>query len=469
MADEILQPKEITDLQRACAALATKGPIFSKLWAYYDGLQPLRYSTDKLKEAFKAISVRFTQNWCEVIVNSALERIEFTDFLVLDDAAATQTLAQSWDANDMDLYVDDVHLCTLVTGEAFVLAWPNEDDETELFYNDSRLCHLFYQPDNPKRKQFAAKWWQDDLNDLQILVLYYPDRLEWYRSKKALKELSGPAKEADFEPFTQPEGEGQFGNVLSNPFELIPVFHFRRETRAIKSELSPSILDMQDAVNKLLADMMISAEFAAWRQRYIISDMESVGSLKSSPGEVWDLAPGDPLSQPTTVGEFSATDLHNFLQPLAEMRDSMASMSRTPAHYFQLGKREDPSGESLLAREAPLNKKCKKYIVRFRKYWREVAFFILAVEQIEVAKEQIKTIYENPATVQPLTQANTRKENRAAGLPLRTILKYEGWKPHEITDMEADQQIEASRQRQSLAAALSEQQRQFDQNGSGES
>ena len=42
------------------------------------------------------------------------------------------------------------------------------------------------------------------------------------------------------------------------------------------------VMSNQDAINKLLADMMVAAEFGAFRQRYIISQVDP-GSLKNAP------------------------------------------------------------------------------------------------------------------------------------------------------------------------------------------
>jgi len=451
----------VTDLELAYEALRRKTPVYDRLWAYYDGNQPLRYSTDRLKEVFKNINARFSQNWCEVVIETVLERLNLTQFVVPSNPNASQQLTNWFTDSEMMLDADDVELCAMVTGESFVIVWPGEGGELEAFYNDSRLCHAVYEAENPRRMRFAAKWWIEDAETIDgrgkiRLTLYYPDRLEYYISKQLAKEV----KEAnDFNPLDI-GGEGE-SDIGVNPFGTIPVFHFRRERRAIKSELSPSVLDTQDAVNKLFSDMMVSAEFGAFKQRFVISQAD-IGALKNSPGEIWDIPAGDGIGQDTEVGEFSETQLGNFMQSMERLSISIGKMTRTPQSLFYLGARSDPSGEALIAMESPLNKKCAKYIRRFRVEWQRLATFVATQQGIDLGGQRVRAIYEDPRTVQPMTQATTRQTNVNAGIPLRTQLRDEGWTEPQIAQMEADKTAEAEQRQEQLGVALLNAQRGFD-------
>ena len=72
------------------------------------------------------------------------------------------------------------------------IAWPDEESgQPEAYYNDSRNVHLFYEADQPRRKRFACKWWIGD-DGHRLLTLYYPDRLEYYRSTNAVTGHDSP-------------------------------------------------------------------------------------------------------------------------------------------------------------------------------------------------------------------------------------------------------------------------------------
>lgn len=444
----------MSDLKLAYEALRAKQKLYTRLWQYYDGNQELVYSTSRLREAFSQLNARFTLNWCGLIVDAALERMEFKQWTVLNDEAATKRLNGWWESSEMALDADDVELCLLVTGEAFVIVW-DEGAGLEAFYNDSRLVHAFYYPGNPKKMRMAAKWWDADGGGARM-TLYYPDRLEYYGSSKNLKDIT---EYTAFKPLSEIVPGAP--DSAENDKGIVPVWHFRRERRAIKSELGPSVLDMQDAVNKLLADMMVAAEYGAFKQRWVISQAD-VGSLKNAPNEIWDIPAGDGLGQDTAVGEFAHTELANFMEQIEKLSTSLASMSRTPLYYFYLGARADPSGETLYAMDGPLVKKVDKYIKRLKAEWRQFGAFVAAELAIGSDASAIQAEYDSPYAIQPVTQAQTRKTNREAGIPLKTQLRAEGWTAQEIRQMEGDVDEERQAAQSSLAAALLNQQRQFD-------
>jgi hypothetical protein len=284
------------------------------------------------------------------------------------------------------------------------------------------------------------------------LTLYYPDRLEYYASDKPAESVTAAeALTAIAEPAQNPTGE-------------VPVFHFRRARRTIKSELA-NVVTLQDGVNKLFADMMVAAEFGAFRQRYIISNSDA-GQLKNAPNEIWSLPAGDGVGQATSVGEFSATDLKNYLSAMESLAASIGIITRTPKHYF-FSQGSVPSGEALIAMEAPLNKKAQRYIDRFSPVWEAIGEFLLRLDGKSVPSHSVKAFFERPETVQPKTQAEIVKANVDAGIPLATVLREDGWSQDRLDKLDEDKRAEQVASTSGLAQALLNQQRQFDQGNPG--
>src|SRR6185312_3523944 len=149
-----------TDIQRAYDALTAKAKPYSRYFAYYDGNQPLRYVTDRLRDVFQDITASFTQNMCAVVVDSEVDRIHLNHFTVGKDVAKAKQLNDLFASTQLELDAADVHLAALVCGEAFVFVWKDPDTaEVEAYYNDPRLCHVFYDSERPRVATFAAKWW----------------------------------------------------------------------------------------------------------------------------------------------------------------------------------------------------------------------------------------------------------------------------------------------------------------------
>jgi len=433
---------EITDLQRAFAALTEKQAHHEERWAYYDGNAPLVYSTRKLREIFgKNIDARWQENWCSVVVNSSHERINLSRFNVDGSDELTAFLEELWALTQMNLDSDDAHLAALVCGEGFVIVGTDEDGKVEAYYNDPRLCWIARDEDRPKVKKFAAKWWVNETTKKRHLNLYYKDRTEYWISNKAAKELQ-KADESTFRlDETRPNASG-----------VIPVFQLQRERRGIKSEINDAI-DIQNAVNKLFADMMIGSEFATMRQRYIVSNAENLDSMLRSVTGMYVLPAGGDDSEPTQVGEFESADIERVTKAMDKLVGDLATITRTPKHFF-FEQGGDPSGEALIAMEAPLVKKVSAYIERFTPVWAEIAAYMLTLAGKPVPASAITPIFDNPETVQPRTRAEIREIETRTGLPLATVLAKEGWTEKEIKDMQKVQAEERTARAEERATAL---------------
>lgn len=424
-----------TDVEFAYAYLAGKQESYDLLWRYYDGDHPLVYNASKLREIFKDIDASFNENWSAVVVNSILDRISIERFQVGDgrDTAQSDTLYDLWRMTGLDLDAYDAHLCALVTGEAFIVCGEGADGQPEAYFNDSRLCHIVYEDASPHTPRFAAKWWEEtDVfgSTATRLTLYYPDRFEYYSAPRKREEISSAAAFAPMAPDRAP-----------NPYGEIPVYHLRRERRAIISELA-DIVAPQAQLNKVLADMMIAAEFGAYRQRYIISQMAGGTKLKNAPNEIWSLPAGDGEGQGTQVGEFQATDLTNYLAAIDRSANVIATIAGLPKTLlFATG--DVPSGASLRALEAPLVRKAERYAGRWEVTWRQVLRLLMRLGGGgDVPVTDIDVIWAEPATTQPETDAVTVKTLVEAGVPLRTALRKQGWSDTELDQLEQDQSDE---------------------------
>lgn len=412
-----------SDLKKAYEAITGKRAVYSRLFQYYDGDQPLVYASQRLREIFAGVDARFTENWCSVVVDSLKERVELAGLTV--PKAYQDLIDEIWQANELGLESDDAHEAALVTGEAFIIAWPDEETgQPACYYNDPRMVHVFYSSDNPREKRYGAKMWKAD-DGYARLTLYYPDRLEYYRSNQKADNV---ASAAGFQSIEEPQ---------VNPYGEIPVFHFRYSRRGNKSALT-DVIPPQNGINKLLTDMMVAAEYGAFKQRYVISNAD-VSTLRNSPNEIWNIPAGDGIGQSSTAGEFSATDLKNYLDAISHLAGDVGRITRIPKHYFY-NQGGDPSGEALIAMEAPLNKRTGRLIERWESTWKRLAVFLLRIGGVTLAPEDIQPQWLPVETIQPYTRAQIRLLENQVGMPLRTSLRREGWSDAEIEQMEAERE-----------------------------
>ena len=166
-----------TDLETAYAGLVGKQARYDLLWRYYEGDHPIVYNASKLRDVFGDLDAIFAENWCNLVVETVLDRVSVAGFQLDGSAMRGDALAQLWRATGLDVDSHDAHLCALVTGEAFVLCGYAADGTPEAYYNDSRLCHMVYEDARPRVAKFAAKWWEEGSGNAAVtrLTLYYPN------------------------------------------------------------------------------------------------------------------------------------------------------------------------------------------------------------------------------------------------------------------------------------------------------
>ena len=72
------------DVKRAYEVLQSKATPYSLLWSYYDGEHPLKYTAERLREVFNKLDVKFIENWCAVVIDAAIDRINLAGFKAAD-------------------------------------------------------------------------------------------------------------------------------------------------------------------------------------------------------------------------------------------------------------------------------------------------------------------------------------------------------------------------------------------------
>jgi hypothetical protein len=282
------------------------------------------------------------------------------------------------------------------------------------------------------------------------MTLYYPDRLEYFIADKDLKQIS------EYTAFVRDISVmGATDGIAPNPYGKIPVFHFKPNRKCL-SDLN-NVVPLQNGINKLLSDMVVVAEYAAFPQRYIISQSDT-SDLKNAPSEIWNIPAGDGAGQVTTAGQFQAADLSGYLAAIDNLSAKIGVITRTPKHYL-FAQGGDPSGEALIALEAPLNKKAQDRIDRFTPVWRDLAAFICQIEGQVVDPASITPKFAKPESIQPRTSAEITKIRTDGGLPLVTALRWEGRTDAEIEQMQKDQDEVGQKDKASLASALLEAER----------
>ena len=336
--------------------------------AYYRGDHPLLFASARFREVFAGLFAEFADNFCGVVVDSIVERLAVTGFRYADGTAEEGTGKRAgelawrvWQENNMDAESVKGFREAFVKSEANIIVGPGADPRIPEVTIEDPLQTVVVT--TGRRRVVAIKRWFDDSTERMHANLYYPNKVEKYQSQQAAGWFSVPVDEwlrvVTWEPRQVP-GEPW---PLPHSMGVVPVVPLVNKPNLLgegQSELK-AITPLQGAINKLVLDMMVAAEFSAFRQRWITGiDLprdpdtgEEVAPFRPGADSIWTAPPAKVGEQPTQFGDFEQTDLEPYVKAIEMLIQHVATESRVPPHYL-LSSNVMPNSESQEAAEAGL-------------------------------------------------------------------------------------------------------------------
>lgn len=429
------------ELARGLKALAGRRSAYGTYRAYYDGQHRLAFATQKFANAFGSIFSAFADNLCEAVVDALADRLAVVGFSVEEGAAGpAQDAWAIWQANRMDRRAGDVHVEALRAGDAYVIVWPDEGGRPVLTAQPAELVTVAYDSETPERVQWAVKAWLD-ADQFARATVYYPDRIEKYRSRTKMQG-GVPDSEHTFAPYAPPDDPRP---VLPNPWEVVPVFHFANNAGLLdfgRSELA-NVLPLQNALNKAVTDMMVAMEFVALPQRWATGlevDIDPVTGKPVQPftpgaDRVWSVGAPE-----VKFGQFDQANLEHFLSVQERFRAEIARVSGTPLHYLMLQGGDFPSGEAMKTAEARFLAKIKDRQLAFGNTWEDALG--LALRMAGQADVRLSTLWNDPTPRSERDQADVAVIKRQLGVSSRQVLRELGYADDLIDKMAAEEPAE---------------------------
>jgi hypothetical protein len=417
----------MSDLKVAIDQILLKRDGYSHAEAYYEGLNPEIFQNQRWMNIFRNEGSNFRFNFSKTVVDSVLNRLEVKQ--VLAGAPEAENFIDTiWEQSDLKIDMNEIHRNALVYGDCYAIVWPDSTGEVAIDYNSPMNTVIVYDQENPRVKSYAAKIWQVVMPNQQKVLkanLYYADRIEKYAGFGDIEILQGA-------------GNLSLTEVVPNPWNEIPVFHFRTHKPYGRPEHADAF-GPQDAINKLISTHMYTVDYQGAPQRYALTTggnsaemddfseddtaRENIGALKNGPGELWY------LQGVSSVGQFPASDPTVFTAPVMEYVNAMAAVTSTPTHYFLKGA-SLPSGQALRVAEAPLFKKVLNRQLALGSTWRDLFKFMFKIEGIP-ADVEIK--WESAESIDSLDNWDIAVRKKSVGISLRQILIELGYDP-EIAD-----------------------------------
>ena len=437
------------------AELTRRDPLLRFYDSYYRGEHRLAFASEKFRSAFGRLFAHgWADNWSQLVVDAVEERLNIEGFRLAEGEQADKDAWRIWQANDLDAESQMLHTDTLIGGRGFVSVWASDDPETpDVCVEHATQMVVSYRAGTRQRTAALKRILGEDGHVWATLFL--PDEVWRFRQRERVSTLGltvdAPGSLAHmWRPSQLPAEVGSvqaqawellddgMPNPVPNPLGEVPVVELRNRPRIVadpESEIA-TIVPIQDAVNKLVADMLVAAEFAAFRQRWVTGMEIPTDPVSGQPVEPFKAAVDrlwvheDPQ---TRFGEFSATDLTNFVGAVEMLIQHIASQTRTPPHYFYL-RGSFPSGESLRAAETGLVAKCRRRMTPWSEAWEQVMRLAgRAAGNAGLANAvDMETIWADPESRTESEHTDAVLKMSSMGVPKRGLWELLGFSPQQI-------------------------------------
>ncbi|MDT8901158.1 phage portal protein [Anaeroselena agilis] len=370
---------------------------YEKCQAYFDGVHPL-----KVPEKYRAIiqqAYGIKVNYCAPVVEAPVARLKI-EGITCEDKKVSEALTKVWKYNRMDAKATKLHRNAIKKGDAFAQVWPHfppgsaVPDRYEIKFLSPDNILPIYSTDDAESLTMVRKQWisfDDQGQPVAHKWLFYPDRIERWHCP--LNKSVTTMTLNDFARLNWQDGEPDgFPPVLPNPYGYIPIIHFRNredDNPFGTSELHDA-MTIQDGINKLVIDLIRTADFQAFKQRYVVGVEEEEipvnpesgrRELSSNPGDVWRFPGAAAGDQEVTVGELAEQNPDGILKAINDLVDHLCAVTRTPRTALQESEGTASSGFALSKVEAPLIDKVKEKQTSFGNSYEDINRLLIAQMQ----------------------------------------------------------------------------------------
>lgn len=468
------------DMDEALESLQKAMPDYEEAEKYYEGSVREKFLNKAIEQLLSGSSTDFNVNLAGRVVDAVLDRMEIAAVTAepVDDEdeepetdpevdapeegveetepemseeekVLDEAISAIWRRNEMDIEAPEIHQKMLTFGDSYLFVGLNDDepDSVDLFYNSPLNVRVLYQDENPRKKRLVIKRWSvGSKNNKRIrLNLYYPDGGVYKFISKGPTDGEGAAS---YQVFTDDSTDEKGYVTPDDEHQEIPFFHFRTARPYGRPEHKKAY-GAQDALTKIIANMMSTVDFAGFPQRWALMDQGTStdddldwasgneeettnpdnlqSQLISGPGRVWA------LRNVKAVGQFQAADIDQFLKPLNTFTGLMAAVTATPVSYFlvSIGATATPtSGESQRKGESPFLSKVNARQMSAESSWSDALGYGM---KLQGHTSEVKVRWAPAQVVSGVEGWKAVQEQQKAGVPVRQTLLEAGYTEAEVT------------------------------------
>jgi hypothetical protein len=388
---------------------------------YYDGNHPFEVATIRYKNDFIAMLNKVCDNWMPLVVDAVEERLTVQGFRYGEEPKSDKDAWAIFQRNHLDEDSTILHNTALTLGTCYELVWGDKDDQPIITVEHPNEMVTATQPGNRRNILAALKVWRDDwLGDGAVFAdLYLTDYVYHYHFG---------LKSSEWEEFKDP---------TKNPLGEIPVVQFTNRSNLYgtgKSEFL-DVITTQDQINKLVKDMIVASEFAAFPQRWatgLVEERDEHGVLINPfIAELNRIFTTE--NEDASFGQFQPADLGNYVRAIENRIQSLASRTRTPPHYLLGQSGQFPSGESLRAAETGLVAKVNRRKTALDgSHEKSMSLSFKVMGDPRWREYNVETIWKDSESRSDAQLSDSLVKLMSIGVPQQALWERYGFSPPEI-------------------------------------
>lgn len=455
-------------------SLDERQPIHKLYRDYYNGDHRLAYATSKFREAFGELFEAFADNWCGLVVDVAVERLEVQGFRFGEDDA-DEDAWKMWQANGLDAGQIMLHEEAIKVGTSYLMVGPPRKvngeyvGEPVITVESPEECITASNPSNRRERLAGLKRYRDVNGDV-ICQVFTPERIATWKKRSHIEALQ--VLGVVIPGVAGAGGDWELVSDDPNPVEVVPLIPVENAPNLLTggtSDLQPAIA-LNDAANKFFTDMIHASEYTSFPQR-VVTGVEIPRDpvtqeplpdeqLRAAVNRLWAFE--DPAAK---VHQLNPGELGQYVEGVEMSVQHLAAQTRTPPHVL-LTKLVNISGDALIAAETGLVFRCVRKTTDFsdpHEDTQRVAFKWKAVTGSSADKArdleraemtEAETIWKDPERKDPIVLSQSLTMKAAVGVPQEILWEEAGYTPQQIKRMkelrEAEEQKAMEQQREQL-------------------
>ncbi|MCV7302634.1 phage portal protein [Mycobacterium barrassiae] len=416
---------------------------YADLDRYYTGNQPLAFLSPEAKAALGNRFGIMSSNLPRLAVTALAERLRVTGFT--GEAAAVWP---DWLRNDLDQTSGVAHREALLLGDSYVIVWADPLGRPRVTVESAKQVAVLTDPGS-RQIVAAVKRWEDTQAKTTEAVVYQPDEIRRLRADQQGAVANG----------------FQTLEVIPNPLGVVPVVRLSNTDRIVGDWGSSEVDDLKplvDALNKSLADMMVTSEFVGRPRRWATGIELTEEPVTDDDGNPVLDDDGQPImrevnpipeghramiseSDQAKFGQLAAADLSGYEASVRTILGQIMAVSTLPAHYVGVLTDNPASADALRAAEASLTARAEARQQTFGRAWEQVAKLMVAVKDgRDPAQVEARVQWANAATRSVAQEADAVVKLYQAGLlPISYALAKLGYSDDDIAAIRVARRGEA--------------------------